>query len=199
MSDTDPNKILKLLGWALHGTGLVVAVGIVNVVLLTAVAPLESKRASSLDEADSLDELLSTADEVRANHRRFTDQLAELRRQKQSLQRRIPDEPQEAEFLAQVSQLANQSGLHVSDFRPGPATARQGYGAMNVELVCEGDYASICYFLDRLATLPRLARIQYLEVSTPSRGGAYPVHMTLAIYYGNTGTAAAVREGSRRV
>ena len=58
---------------------------------------------------------------------------------------------------------------------------------MQVTVKGSGSYASICRFVDRLAKLKRLSKVNDLTVSAEGNADEYPMTATLVIYFGLQG------------
>ena len=115
------------------------------------------------------------------------------------LQTRVPDKPQEAEFLADVSRLANELGLTIRDYQPGAALSEPSHTELQVDLVCSGNYASICGFLDRLSKLPRYSSVARLQVDADGKSPECSAKMSVILYYGVQESPTAARKGPNDV
>ena len=155
---------LSHLNRCLHGLGLAVTLVIVVAAWLAIYRPLESRREACAKEAQTFTRELQQVDAVRAEHARLKAEFADLKRLDDLLHTRVPEEPREAEFLAQLSQLAGETGLHIEDYRPGTVTRHEAYSSLRIDLMCAGDYASLCRFLDGLAALPRATTVATLDI-----------------------------------
>ena len=195
MGPNNPNRKLKVLGWWLHGLGLAAALAIVLFAQLAVLRRIDEQAAACSLRAGQLEELLEDADRVRAEHARLTRELAVARRQAADLARRVPDEPQEADFLAQVSRLADDAGLEIQDYRPGTVTAEPSYSVVRVDLVCRGDYTGICRFLNGLADLPRHSTVSRLQIQSEESRGKCSVTMSLQLYFGVKARTSVGKKG----
>ena len=190
MHCTDSNHQLSLLKWSLHGLGALVALGIVLAAVLGVYRPVHRQAEAYLWQTARLQKLLKSEDRVRVERGRLQDTLAAGREQAGKLQSRIPDEPQEADFLAQASQLAEQVGLTLRDYRRGQVTTHASYSAMRVELICEGDYGSLCRFMDELTELPRHSTVVHLRITGDGEQNWYAAEMSLELYFAAKGRMA---------
>ena len=187
MFSGNPNDLerhLKVLGWGLHGLGLLGLLAGAWVLATGVYAPLEEWREDCLVQSARLDRLLADSTQIRAEHARLNAALKQLQEQRDSLQRRVPDDAREAEFLEQVTEVARDVGLHIHDYRPGMVTTLGDYSRMEIGLSCAGTYVGMCEFLHQLASLPRLANVTKMDVLAPSPDEMYTVNMTLIIYFG---------------
>jgi Tfp pilus assembly protein PilO len=194
----DLERHLKLLGWGLHGLGALGLLGGAWLLTVGVYGPLEEHREDCMVQSARLDRLLDDSTQIRAENARLTAALKKLQEQRDSLQRRVPDDPREAEFLEQVTEVARDAGLHIHDYRPGTVTATGEYSRMEIGLSCACTYPGMCDFLHRLATLPRLANVTKMEVLAPSPEEMYTVNLTLIIYFG-VGKATELAKGGGHV
>lgn len=173
MNQIDPDRKLKVLWWWLHGLGALVVIAIALFAEFAVFRPIDDRTATNLHEARQLQTFLRDKDKVRAEHARLAKELAVARGQAATLQARIPDEPREAEFLAQASRLADQVGLQIQDYRPSAISSQQSYSTVRVDLTCRGGYASICSFLDQLSKLPRHSTVTHLRIDANHKDPVY--------------------------
>lgn len=98
---------------------------------------------------------------------------------------RIPETAQESEFLAQLSQLAKDTGLTILEFRPGKITDRTTHRELEISLSAHGGYHSLCELLAGLEKLPRLCRVTSLTIDRDSTTTVeqYPVRMSVVVYF----------------
>jgi Tfp pilus assembly protein PilO len=191
MRPVDPNHKLRVLSWSMNGLGAAVACAIVLAAELAGYRPLDAQLAASSRQTGELEAVLRDGDNIRTEHARLEKELAAARVQSAELIQRIPDQPQEADFLAQLSQLADGSSLKIRDYRPGVITPKTSYATMRVDLICEGDYASLCKFLDGLAGLPRHSTLVHIEVDSAPQKDLYWVELSLELYVATAGQSDA--------
>jgi len=182
MRPVDPNGKLRLLSWSLHGLGALIALAIALVADRVAFRPLDAEVAACARKTAELQAVIRDGERLRAEHARLRREVTRARRRSADLSARIPDQPQEADFLAQLSQLADDSGLEIRDYRPGVIRPTPSYATMRVELICAGGYASICTFLDGLAELPRHCTVVRFEIDAASPGELYSMEVSLELY-----------------
>jgi Tfp pilus assembly protein PilO len=192
----NPEQKLTALGWWLHGLGLLIALAIGLLTKSLVLAPIDDRAAAHLRRADRLQERLRDADRIRAEHARLVEDLAAARRQSEELKKRIPDEPREADFLAQVTHLADEVGLRIQDYRPGTVSEKTSYSVLQVELIGEGDYASICSFLSRLPGLARHSIVRRLQIVSDNKQKGYLLSMSLQLCFAVQGQPDLNQKGS---
>lgn len=195
MHPVTANGQLRLLGWALHGAGILTALAVALLAELLVYRPIDARAHDWARRAEGLHERLEDATRVRREHARLSHDLAVAREQTAALKKRIPDAPCEADFLAQVSRLADEIGLRIQDYRPGAVTAKTSYSVLRVDLICEGDYPSVCRFLDGLSQLPRHCTVVRLQIDSAKSKQDYSANMSLELYFGVTARSDAGQKG----
>ncbi len=146
MFQHEPSKRLKRLGLGLHALGLSIVLATAGLGYALAIHPLENRIDEVDDHSFQLEGLLRDAPKVRGQHQRLQNEIAAARASVADLHKRVPDEPFEADFLAQLTEAANQSGLRIGDYRPGVVRGGQRCSQLQVQLSCQGTYQSVCEF-----------------------------------------------------
>jgi Tfp pilus assembly protein PilO len=189
MRERTPEENLRWLGRLLHLGGA----GVTGLLLLAVVVALFRPTDQELARCDAtlaeLDALLAESPKVARQHGQVRGKLDRLRAQKSLLRKRITDGPREDEFLRQVSSAAEAARLQLREYRPGAAEQHGSYGSMTIHLDGEGTYASICRFLDELARLARLCKVQHVQVASSNQSTTYPVSLVVEIFYASGGRA----------
>src|ERR1051326_2771770 len=163
-------KQLTLLRWSANAIG---AAGVI-VVLLGAYHAhrLLGQERSALEDRRNRDlALMASAKQLTAQRDDAVQRLRTLDAQLQELKSRLPSSPNEAEFLAQLSALAERSSVRIKNFRPGQAAGAGLVQTCDVQLSVAGSFANICRLLDGLHDLPRNLRVNHLALSGPSSAG----------------------------
>jgi len=175
---------MRKLGLLLHGVGLLpVLLGCVATYFGVFVGFAEQKRGYA-EKIERLEGLMRTAKSVRDEHSKLKASMAEVEERAATVRQRIPEQPREAEFLRNVTQIASAEGLNIRDYQRGAVTPQDDHQRLEVRLSCEGEYPSICGFLDQLAGLPRISTINKMEVSANHETGVYPFDLTVVLYFG---------------
>ena len=128
--------------------------------------------------------MLEDARGIRGELAALGSQLESQQRRAAEVRRRIPDDPDEAEFLRQLSEAASRGGVVIEDFNRGGMTARAGFCQLDVSLRCGGSYDDICRFLDQLEGFPRITKIVSLDLISAGRSERYPMQLTIRLYFG---------------
>jgi len=114
------------------------------------------------------------------------------------LRQRVPPTADAGKFLGEVSRLAREETLAISEIQPDKPMVKDGFTEMEVKLTAEGDYKSICSFFDRLNKLSRLSKVKNLAVSTAGTTEKLPMTATIVIYFGLRGSGNAAPEEVQR-
>jgi Tfp pilus assembly protein PilO len=177
------NRVLRTVSTGLNIAGAVFTAAVVIVGLWSLWGPLTRPADNASQRMEALQGLLRDEGRLRTEHARLCQQLEAARQKDEALRNRIPDGPQEADFLAQVSRAAGEVGLQITDYRHSGITGGKLCSAMRVELSCEGDYQSICSLLDRLQELPRYSTVARLEINSIAPQAKCLAKICLELYF----------------
>lgn len=178
------NRQIAMLGYAIHAVGLcsLIVGGCIYHFGVSAV--LSHQQRKNTEETAEYEELLQTASDVRREHREFTQELIDLEERAEAIRRKIPDRPEESDFLEQVAQAAQDRGMVIQQYLRGGVTTLPTHSLLEIRLTGEGDYQSICGFLEEVANLSRVATVQRMNLSIPANSELYPLDITITLYFG---------------
>jgi Tfp pilus assembly protein PilO len=183
MSRAD-QKQLRLWSLGLHAAGLGATLAIALVTLAVGVLPakLTERRLRASIERDL--DFAANEPVIRAQHESLREKLAALERRHQRLWDRIPAQPLVPEFLGQLTELAGEAELSISEFQPGKTIRHKKYGELEIQLRTAGTYQQLCRFVAGFPTLPRACRVRSLNIEVSELDSdTFPTEMTLAIYF----------------
>lgn len=186
MTYRDRDDELRKLRHLAHATGLAVVLLGCAVFYFGLHRPLLVERTRLEVRQDRQRALLNRADAVGQQHAKLSAMLRSLQTRADSVRQRIPNEPQEAEFLKQLTEIAAEYRIAVHDFRRGSTQQRERYSQFTMQLKLEGSYEGICGLLDRMSRLPRITTIEKMEIRHADGAGHLPLELTLVLYYGMT-------------
>ncbi len=175
----------------LHYTGLLAAVVCGTLAYSLAYAPTNKSMQDTSALIDELRQSVQNAPVIRREHARASRQLKSVTERLEQLRSRVPEDAEAGEFLRQVTQIAAEQHVAISDFQPERIADKDGYMEMEVTLTGKGDYRAICSFFDQLGKLPRLSKVKNLTLSTGNTPDEYPMKATLVIYFGLEGADTA--------
>lgn len=181
-SEQDLSKRLAVLGACLHALGLAILLSGSAAGYFLAIRPLEERISQCERRRAELEGLLQEADQVRQAHARLSQAVAAMEAKAALLQQRVPEEPMEAEFLSHLAQAASRVGLRVRDYRPGGVRLNEACSQIEIQLSGDGSYRSLCELLDRLAAMPRLNRVQAMQI-TAGTSGTCSINLSLLVYF----------------
>ncbi|MEZ6052687.1 MAG: type 4a pilus biogenesis protein PilO [Planctomycetaceae bacterium] len=182
--NNNESQQLKSLGWGLHAAGASVAVALLLGIHGLVLSALRAENTRLEQQITVHSDYNDTASMISARHETLRAALTDRQNRLEELLTRIPESPRESEFLAQLTQLARQSGMTISQYTPGKAQQEKTHADLEVSLQADASYESICRFLYGLADLPRLCHVTSLSLAAPApEQTIYPVEMTLRIFY----------------
>ncbi len=155
-TNTGLHGLMMLLTLTLVAAGWLVSMGIHRQVLA----------AENQEIAER--ELLEEAAQFEATQHSLLEELGHLQKQISLLQDTLPDSPNEAAYLSQLSVLASHCDVTMSDFRPGSVLTQPQFKEIELRLRCSGTYANLCRWFAGLKSLPRIARISHVNIAAPA-------------------------------
>jgi Tfp pilus assembly protein PilO len=145
-------------------------------------SPLENRIFDTVVQIDELTLSRQNAAAIRKEHERLSSRLEDIEARYAALQRRVPANADAGSFLKQVSEIADQEKLVISNFQPANSVEGNNYAAMEILLEGRGSFAGICSFFDRLAKLQRLSKVRSLSIVVDEFAEMYPIQTTIVIY-----------------
>lgn len=192
------DSALRLNSRLLHCAGLAATVVVATFLQFAVFRPLSAAREETLHETAVVEATLTRASDIRSENRTLRNELATAERRVADALRRVPAIPHEADFLAQVTELAHASGLDILDYRPGAIQNFEKHNSMAVQLSSQGNYPGLCKFLHSVDQLPRLCRVDHLEIIAPQQPGSRAsMNMTLVIFFAPVSEKTAEKGASR--
>jgi Tfp pilus assembly protein PilO len=189
---------LHVVGWLLHAAGATLVLSVMGGLLSLVFWPLDKQVFDLVSREEHLRRYLRGAQAARHEHQQLLAQNTAAETRARSLYQRIPQEPQEAEFLGQISGLAERVGLELVDYRPALPIDREQYSEIEVLISSRGSYASLCQFLGGLQALPRFTNMGRLSIVREPDAEAYSITMTLVLYFGLQQAPPAAQEVAQR-
>ncbi len=177
---------LKQIRLIVHGVGLMgaVCIPVLACQFFNCADPARMQELAASIKRDT--DLFEERDEVVENFEQAECELFALSQRLEDLKTQIPNTPEESRFLAQLTQLAEESKLGIQNFRPGRAEDSNHLKRIRVQLKGIGTYECLCQFLNGLSSLPRLTQVSTLHVDPADIAGRYPVTMELSIFFAET-------------
>jgi Tfp pilus assembly protein PilO len=187
------DRQLRITSRCLQAAGLAVALGIWGLLIGLAYLPLAAAEDEAASQLQSTQLFLASTKKIHAEHERLLHEFGVLDKQRASIMARIPDGPQEADFLAQITTTAHDCGLQMQEYRTGAVSSHPRFQELEVALNLSGDYPGLCKFLDRLHQLPRFCLLSDLNIDSEAGAEQLPIEMKLRIFF-NEPTKVATSE-----
>lgn len=117
--------------------------------------------------------------------RQLPSVAAEVEQLKASLRKfkTVPKQQELAQFIRDISQLAQQSSLKKIDIREDPMIRGEKLNQKAINISFEGDFVSVFSFLRHTEDMQRLTRVPTLTIKGLGREGQVKVTMTINIYF----------------
>jgi type IV pilus assembly protein PilO len=106
--------------------------------------------------------------------RQLEERLAQFERHIERLERLVPRGEEVSRLLNTISERADQIGINVARFTPGPTDNRVHYNRRTFELTVHGSYHEIGRFLSAIGSLPRIITPIELSITPHQLDGEAP-------------------------
>lgn len=188
---------MSLFGLGLHLAGCLSLLLIGGGAYLMLIDPLSQSIADAGQETQRLSRLVRTGASIQTRHQELSETLQHLKERTARVQERIPAGSQEAEFLEQLSEIARQRDITITDYRRQQVIEQETHWQLTVEVSADGDYPSLCEFLAGLHQLPRITSVTRMEIDgAAEKNERYPLRLNLVLYFGLK-PAPVAEEGQR--
>jgi type IV pilus assembly protein PilO len=164
-------KLLETLAAQTAGVKAGIAVGIVAVIagayFYWLYLPKSAELAKARKALVELEVKVAESRKTAAELPKFKAEVQELNARLIVALAQLPDAKDIPDLLAQVTRVAQDSGLEVLSFKPG-AEARQGlYASIPVEMKASGTFHQLMVFFDRVSRLPRIVTVADIQLGNP--------------------------------
>lgn len=187
-------KQILTLGWMLHGLGVALLALSVLAYGWFLAMPLNAQQELSESRISQLQAMLSKSKQVRREHTKLHHELDSLKKSVEETQKRLPRELGESEFLEQVRAVAVRSGVELGEYHLGTIVQLESYSKAELTLQCQGNYASICRFLDEIDHFARLTEVSTLQIESTDNFNRYPFQVSFVLYFGGSNHDRSMRE-----
>lgn len=157
--------------------------------------PLASWRNDLTRRSELIRTKLDEAPALRSEHGRLTEELEDLLARVETVSRRIPNSPQEGEFLSDLSRIAASHGVTIDDFRRGQAIDTPTHSVVTVTATARGPFAGLCGWVEDVARLPRLTEALNLDATPDQKGADHAFRLSYALYYAIDSTSPPETDG----
>ena len=174
----------KWAGRLFHVLGLAATLGAVAIAIELFYLPMEAESARLVVEGHDELAYLKTSEKINGNNRSLKQELSDLESQLARLHQKIPDSPQEADFLAQLAEAADNSHIELRDYRPAGISRNSRHSEQVIHVLANGTYTGLCQFLDRIEHLPRLCHVTTLNINAEHAAfEPFTINLTLRVFF----------------
>jgi Tfp pilus assembly protein PilO len=157
----------------LRGSPLVMHAVLVAITIAVAFAAwglgyqIQVSRLAAAERSARAQGLLGQAEKIRAEWTSLQVEQAAVTAEVEGLRAKLPEAAEESTFLHQLSELAAEHQIVMSEFRPGSVVRCEDHKEMELRLRCSGEYSNLCRWLAGVEQLPRMSRVSQLIVNAP--------------------------------
>jgi len=101
------------------------------------------------------------------NLKRYTEEVARLKRDLERAKSLLPDESEVPALLAQISSLGSKAGLEISRFEPLPEELKDFYARLPFRVKVSGNYHEVATFIDSVGHLERIVNVENISMKEP--------------------------------
>lgn len=152
----------KVAAW----TGCVVFIGYIFWQFFYS-AKLDEKTKAE-EAIESLNTQITSEQRLARNLKKFRDEVKELNVKLTAALQELPDKREIPDLLNSVSNLARDSGLEVSLFRPQPEVAKDFFSEVPVSVSVEGTFHQVATFFDEVGRMNRIVNINQIQLKEPN-------------------------------
>ena len=167
----------------LHGAGCAILVVVSLVYFLLVHRPMVLSRRADGERAAQLTSLVRQSPQVVKENRLVNEHLVSLHETIAQVRRHVPRTASEGSFLADVTRIAEQEGLRITDYRRGRSVSEATHSRIDLGLKCLGTYEGLCRFLNQLEQLPRVSTVTQLTLQSVDSQPPYPFEIRLVLYF----------------
>jgi len=183
MFSFDRHTELRLVRWALHGLFALAMLATVMTVQSFWLKKIDDDGVQAANETKWIRQRMMQTDEITAENETMVAMMNALQNRADSIRARIPDRPNEGQFLEQTTTAAEKAGIQVKEYRRGKIMFDGNHSQLNVHISLLGPFENICKYIDRLERLPRISRISKMQIKATKSTKVYPVDLTLTLFF----------------
>lgn len=172
------------VGWALHAAGVATVALVIGVYSFFVYDRLMIRAESDSQRIEQLTSLMSESAEVQRKNRDLQQELRELESTVAAIRERLPHDMHQEVFAKELNRLAHEAGLQKLEFHWGATEVTPNSTQAQLRLECDGSYASICNFLDKVNQLNQITDIAHLQLEADPGSRNRPFQVTFVLYYG---------------
>lgn len=126
---------------------------------------------------------LASGEESRREQLSLQEKVRDLNSLLTNVRERIPDGPNETQFLQQVTEAAESTNVIIRAYNRGRIEELATHCQLEVRIVGEGRYEPICRFIDELSKLSRITSVEHMKIEARPGSEIYPIEMRLLLFF----------------
>ena len=164
------NQSSSRLGLTLHAAGACVIAAVVVAYYSLIYAQIEAQAVVDGRRIETLEGLLRESGVVQSEHNQLQVEVAELEKIVETYRSRLTPPLVSTQLSTTIRQAAKTHGVEISQLKVGHTTTHEKHRRTDLELHCDGSFASICAFVDQLGRLRWVADFTQLRLETSADG-----------------------------
>ena len=178
------NSNLKAVEWVLHST----LFGVLLAGLFFAQSywqtTLQVDQAELRREIRQIKKKLNNAEQIVSEHQRLKEMKQAIEDRAEIVRDRIPEQPNEGEFLRQTTSAARECGITITEYLRRGIETHDDHSRLMIHISLKGAFANLCRFVDQLERLPRISKVSRLKVGNlKGQENEYPMELTLILFF----------------
>lgn len=110
---------------------------------------------------------------------------AELARQREHMQKVLPEEITEEELLREMQKAALSAGCRIEEFRLGEVVFHEQYAELPFDLTIEGRFAGLVKLLDSIQQASKIYLVKEISIQSSSSEGLLRANVRMSSFYIN--------------
>lgn len=159
---------------------------ILNIIFYFFIYSPQSEEICTLNNQLELEQQqIKVIEDFISNHPDINAYDNELNSKLDKINKMIPENPDVSLFIDEISKIAIQSSIQISNITPGELVDKNNYREFRIALKISGDYFDFLKFLQALNRLDRLTSISTIQAS--AKGNIVESDLALVVYcYGSS-------------
>jgi Tfp pilus assembly protein PilO len=152
----------------------------------------EAEKIVNLKEKEKvLSEKLNTASDTKFEMKKISEEIERIQGNLEDFEQRLPGEKRIYDFVRTIDRLAQRNDVELEDLVPGDLEKRRLYSRVPITISAEAGFRDFYRFLYELEQVPRITKVEGLEVTRSSKGTLgnpeakrCEIQMSLTVYVG---------------
>lgn len=142
-------------------------------------------RAAELKEKEAMLFVnLNAAGDMNLELERIAGEIDYIQKNLEAFERQLPEEKRMYDFLKEIDSMANENKLELKAISPGKLERKKLYSRVPVTISAISGFKTFYRFLFQLENIPRITRMESLQVKKLPGGNSCKIEMNLALFTG---------------